>query len=124
MDSWPYSRERSRSVAFRNSTVAPSGRQKEWGLLTLGSQPQALGAGQGTGSGGDLRGQEACPRGHLGMRVGSCGPDSWTVWEQVSMGGSGAWEGSGPPPSSPNSVLVQPQSTPCSTPSFPDWPPQ
>lgn len=112
MDSWPYSRERSRSVAFRNNTVAPSGRQKEWGLLTLGSQPQALGAGQGTGSGGDLRGQEVCPRGHPGMTVGSttcsCGPDSWAVWKQGSMGGSGAWEGSGPPPSFPSSVLVQP----------------
>ena len=66
MDSWPYSRERSRSVAFRNSTVAPSGRQKEWGLLTLGAQPQALGAGQGTGRGGDLR-AGGLPRGHLGM---------------------------------------------------------
>lgn len=92
--------------------MAPSGRQKEWGLLTLGSQPQALGAGQGTGSGGDLRGQEVCPRGHPGMTVGSttcsCGPDSWAVWKQGSMGGSGAWEGSGPPPSCPSSVLVQP----------------
>lgn len=116
MDSWPYSRERSRSVAFRNNTVAPSRRQKECGLLILGSQPQALGAGQGTGSGGDLRGQEACLRGHPGMTVGSTtcsrGPDSWAVWEQGSMGGSGAWEGSGPPPSCPSSVLVQPQSTP------------
>lgn len=38
MDSWPYSRERSRSVAFRNSTVAPLGgkRWEQGVLLTLG----------------------------------------------------------------------------------------
>lgn len=31
MDSWPYSRERSRSVAFRISTVAPVGGEGEGG---------------------------------------------------------------------------------------------
>lgn len=78
MDSWPYSRERSRSVAFRNSTVAPSGRQGVGGAAHPGLP--ATGPRSRTGIG--LRGcgtlpvispkkAGSLPWGNPGMRVGS-----------------------------------------------------
>lgn len=128
MDSWPYSREPSRSVAFRNNTVAPSGRQKggvERGeLLSRGSQPQALGAGpaqagEDMGSPGDQPsgGREPAAGATWVVRVGlrslGCAGTRLYGREGLEPGVDG--------PSFPLPLLAQPQRAhPCLAPT-PPW---
>lgn len=125
MDSWPYSRERSRSVAFRNSTVAPSGGQQALGA----AHPGLTAPGSGSRTWAQAQGDELGPPGEKPSGGGKPASGTTQGWEwdlplapvaQIPglHGDKAPWDQAHP--------LPRPTSGPtachCLPPPGPDWP--